>query len=116
MKGWLVACAVVCWACDPAYAVTGTVVDGKGAPIGGATVTMSCPSGSARKETTGPSGEFQFGGVGGTAEAPSCTLRVEAAGFAVKTMPTTLACFRSSTKGNYGKPCSPGEGKVTLVP
>jgi hypothetical protein len=111
MKAKLFACAVLLVACDPAYSVTGTVVDGKGAPIAGASVTMSCPSGSVRKETTGASGEFQHGGVGGTAEAPSCTLRIEAAGFVPQTIPSTAVCFRSSRKGNYGKPCSPERGQ-----
>ena len=102
--------------CDPTYSVSGTVVDASGAAVIGATVTKACPSGGTEVVTTTVTGEFAFGGVGGSFEAPKCSLRIEKAGFKTQTVRTMDACYRGTKEGNAGKPCAPGEGKVTLLP
>lgn len=102
--------------CDPTYSVSGTVVEPSGAAVIGATVTKACPSGGTEVETTTGSGEFAFGGVGGSFEAPKCSLRIEKAGFKTQTVRTTDVCYRGTKEGNAGKPCGPGEGKITLLP
>lgn len=102
--------------CDPTYSVSGKVVEASGAPVIGATVTKACPSGRTEVETTTGSGEFTFGGVGGSFEAPKCSLRIEKAGFKTQTVRTTDVCYRGTQEGNAGKPCGPGEGKITLLP
>ena len=73
-------------ACDPTYSVSGTVVDASGAALVGATVTMACPSGRTEVVTTTAGGEFAFGGVGGSFEAPKCSLRIEKPGFIARTV------------------------------
>jgi hypothetical protein len=103
-------------ACDPVYRVQGTVVDASGTALAGVTVTKACPSGGTEVATTTAAGDFSFGGVGGSFEAPKCSLRIEKAGFATQTLRTTDVCYRSSQAGNYGNTCKPGEGKITLVP
>ncbi len=82
--------------CDPAYSVHGTVLDAAGAAIDGANVTLSCPSGRTESVVTTAGGEFAFGGVGGSFEAPKCSLRVEKPGFVTRTVRTTDACYRNA--------------------
>jgi hypothetical protein len=103
-------------ACDPTFSVSGTVVDASGAPVAGATVTMACPSGRTETVTTSAGGEYAFGGVGGSFEAPKCSLRIEKPGFTARTVRTTDACYRGTQAHNAGTPCKPGEGKVVLTP
>jgi hypothetical protein len=61
-------------------------------------------------------GEFAFGGVGGTFEAPKCSLRIEKLGLTAQTVRTTDVCYRGTETGNSTVACKPGEGKITLVP
>lgn len=101
--------------CDPAYSVRGTVLDAGGTAVAGANVTLSCPSGRTESAVTTASGEFTFGGVGGSFEAPRCSLRIEKPGFTTQTVRTTDACYRSTQTKNYGKDCRPGEGEIRLA-
>jgi hypothetical protein len=101
--------------CDPAYSVHGTVLDAAGAAVTGANVTLSCPSGTTESAVTTATGEFAFGGVGGSFEAPRCSLRIEKPGFATQTVRTTDACYRSTQTRNYGTRCGPGEGEIRLA-
>jgi hypothetical protein len=96
--------------------VSGTVVDASGAALAGATVTKACPSGRTETATTTAAGEYAFGGVGGSFEAPKCSLRIEKAGFTARTLRTTDACYRGTEGHNAGVPCKPGEGRVVLTP
>ncbi len=109
----LVAAAVL--ACgDPAWSMTGTVVDGTGAPVPGATVKVLCPGKAAPWETatTNDAGAISMGGI--PAAPPNCTAEISAAGHASETVPVGSFCYRSTTAGNYGSPCAPGSGKVVL--
>ena len=103
-------------ACDPTYSVSGTVVDASGAAVAGATVTMACPSGRTEAATSSAGGEFAFGGVGGSFEAPKCSLRIEKPGFTARTVRTTDACYRGTQASNAGVPCKAGEGRLVLTP
>jgi hypothetical protein len=107
--------AVAVAACDPVYHVEGTVLDDKGAPIAAATVTKTCPSGRSESATTGVDGRFSFGGTAGAAESAGCSLAVDKAGFKIRTLRTTDACYRSSHTGNAGQPCKSGEGQIVLT-
>ncbi len=112
----LAAALLLLAACDPVFHVEGTVVDPTGAPVDGATVTYSCPSGRTESATTSAAGTFSFGGVGGTFEAPSCSLRIEKPGFVALTIPTKAACFRSTeVAAKPGTPCAAGEGRLVLA-
>jgi hypothetical protein len=101
--------------CDPVYSVHGTVLDAAGTAVAGANVTLMCPSGRTESSVTTASGEFAFGGVGGSFEAPKCSLRVEKPGFIARTVRTTDACYRSTQTKNYGNECRPGEGEIRLA-
>jgi hypothetical protein len=102
-------------ACDPTYAVEGTVAQTGGAGIGGATVKMSCPSGHDATVTTDARGHFSFGGVGGAFEAGTCSLVVEALGFRSRTVRTIDVCYRNTEDhGHESWPCGTGKGVVTL--
>jgi hypothetical protein len=99
---------------DPAWSMTGTVVDSAGAPVPGAKIVVTCPgrSGPVDTQLTGPKGEVNGGGI--PAAPPTCTAEISAAGHATKTVPVTDFCYRSTTAGNYGSPCAAGSGKVVL--
>lgn len=99
---------------DPAWSMTGTVVDATGAPVPGAKVVVTCPGRASPVDTqlTGPKGEVNAGGI--PAAPPTCTAEISAAGHATKTVPVTDFCYRSTTAGNYGSPCAAGSGKIVL--
>lgn len=103
-------------ACDPTYGVHGTVRDASGAPISGANVQKTCPSGHNQSMSTGADGAFSFGGVGGAFEASKCMLVVEAPGYAARTMHTYDVCYTNSEDGAHSAyPCPAGKGDVTLT-
>ncbi len=107
------ACAV---ACDPGYAVEGTVRDPSGVAIAGATVTKSCPGGGAEKMSTLADGHFSFGGVGGAFGAEKCSLLVEAPGYTSRTLHTYDVCyFNSEDHSHRSWPCTAAKGDVTLA-
>ena len=106
---------LVAGACDPTYAIEGTVAHTGGAGIEGATVKKSCPSGNDETVTTDGRGHFSFGGVGGAAEAGTCSLVVEALGFRSRTVRTIDVCYRNTEdRGHESWPCGTGKGVVTL--
>jgi hypothetical protein len=92
------------------------VVDASGGALAGATITMACPSGRTEVVITTVRGEFAFGGVGGSFEAPKCSLRIEKPGLTAQTVRTTDVCYRGTETGHSTVACKPGEGKITLVP
>jgi len=109
----LVALAIL--ACgDPVWNMTGTVVDGTGAPVPGATVTVVCPGRAtpAGVQVTNDAGAIEMGGI--PSIQSTCTADITKAGKTPKTVPVTAFCFRSTSAGNASTPCAPTEGKVTL--
>ncbi len=100
---------------DPAWSMTGTVVDGTGAPIPGATVKVLCPGKAVPWEvqTTNDAGAIEMGGI--PAAPPDCNAEITATGHATMTVPVGSFCYRSTTAKNYGTPCPAGGGKV-IVP
>lgn len=106
--------AVLLSACDPAWKGEGHLIDGTSAPVASAAVTLACPSGHDQHETSDPSGSFSFGGVGSSFEAPKCTVRVDAAGFAKRTVPVFDLCYRNSRAGHTDFTCRAGEGTIVL--
>jgi hypothetical protein len=99
---------------DPAWSLHGTVVDGAGAPIPGATVNVRCPGPKPLYDTdkTDPKGEVNMGGI---PDAPAgCSVEVVAAGHATHTFPMTAFCYRSTSARNFGTPCPAGGTKVVL--
>jgi hypothetical protein len=104
----LVACG------DPAWGVSGTLVDAKGTPIAGATVAFLCSStGSSHTMVSKAGGEFETGGVASD-PGKACSLEIVAGGHATKIVPITAACYRSTSARNYGDPCKPGEGRIVV--
>jgi hypothetical protein len=104
-------------ACDPTYAVEGTVARTGGSAISGATVKKTCPSGNDETVTTDARGRFKFSGVGGASEAGTCSLVVEALGFRSRTVRTVDVCYRNTEDtGHESWPCGTGKGVVTLEP
>ena len=102
--------------CDPAWKAQGFVEDGSGAPIEGATVAVVCPDGKPSdtvKTTT--TGRFEVGGIGGS-RALGCSLEVKKAGWRLRTMHMTDACFRSAKTHDYDEPCRAREGHIVLTP
>jgi hypothetical protein len=111
------AAAMATAACDPVYDVQGTVHDPAGAPIVGAAVTKSCPSGRTEHETTDAAGQFSFGGVGGSFEAGKCSLTIDAPGYTRLTLRTYDVCYQNSEDAPHRNwPCTAGKGVVTLRP
>lgn len=99
---------------DPAWSMKGTVVDGTGAPISGATVNVHCPGAKAIYATdkTDPKGDVNMGSI---PDAPAgCSVEVIAAGHAPHTFPMTAFCFRSTGAGNYATPCPAGGTRVVV--
>jgi hypothetical protein len=114
---WSALAAALTSACDPTYGVAGTVVDPRGVPIVGASVTMTCPKGPGDRAVTDAAGKFSFGGVGGSFEAGSCTLLFEAAGFRPLRLRTIDVCYHNTEdRPHRSWPCTPPRGKVTLAP
>jgi len=113
---------LVLGSCDPGWKIEGTVVDPSGAPIAGASVALTCPGGGTgagpmpQTIVTDPTGRFSFGGVSGAMNADKCSLAISKAGLTTKTITAPDACFRSTRARNYGTPCAPADGRVTLVP
>lgn len=98
---------------DPAWSMEGTVVDGTGAPVPGATVKVTCPARSARPGDTTNADDAGVVSMGGIPDIPkTCTAEVSAPGHSPRTVPVTDFCFRSTKEGNYGKACGPA--RVTL--
>jgi hypothetical protein len=115
--GPLALLAVLAWACDPTYAIEGTVARTGGSAIEGATVKKSCPSGNDQTVSTDARGHFAFGGVGGASEAGTCSLIVEALGFRSRTVRTIDVCYRNTEdQGHESWPCAAGKGVITLEP
>jgi hypothetical protein len=107
--------------CDPGWKIEGTVIDSSGAPIAGATVVLTFPgppgSGPASETVvTDPAGRFQFGGVSGASTSSKGSLAISKTGFTTKTITATDACHRSTPAHNFGTPCAPTDGRVTLTP
>jgi len=99
---------------DPVWSMNGTVVDGAGVPISGATVDVHCPSVKSIYATgkTDPKGDVSMGSI---PDMPAgCSVEVIAAGHAPHTFPMTAFCFRSTGAGNYGTPCPAAGTKVVL--
>jgi hypothetical protein len=106
--GALLACG------DPAWSLRGTVVDGAGAPVSGATVNVLCPGPKPIYATdkTDPRGDVNMGSI---PDAPAgCSVEVVAAGHAPHTFAMTDFCFRSTGARNFGTPCPAGGTKVVL--
>lgn len=123
MRSALVVVFVVTLAgCDPGWSLSGAVVDSAGAPVVGASLTLTCPGAGtgagAMSETqlTSATGAFSFGGVSGAGHADKCTLAITKAGFTTATVAAHSTCFRSTKTRNLGQPCVAGEGRITLVP
>ena len=103
---------------DPAWNVSGTLVDAKGAPIAGATIAFRCgtrtgPTGPSHTMVSKAGGEFETGGVASD-PGVSCSLEIVAGGHPTKTVAITDACYRSTSTRSFGKPCKPGEGTIVV--
>jgi hypothetical protein len=104
-------------ACDPGWHASGHVVDGTGAPVAGATVTLDCPGKSFfERGSSDPTGAFSLGAVGPSPPAAKCHVVVDRPGFAKRTLSLFDLCFRSTEDGTLGDPCSPGAGTIVLSP
>lgn len=93
---------------------TGHLVDGTGAPIAGAKATLTCPSGRVDGAMSDATGTFSFGGVGSSFEAPKCSVTIDAAGFASRTLTVYDLAYRNTESGNAAVPSTPGEGTILL--
>lgn len=100
---------------DPVWKAQGTVFDNWGAPIEGASVTVTCPDQETRSEPvlTTQTGRFEVGGHNAS-RAMGCSLEVSKPGRHLKTVHMMEVCFRSKKTQNYDLLCSPTEGKITL--
>jgi len=101
--------------CDPTWHGEGHLVDAAGKPIASATVTLDCPSGSKETAKSDAAGAFSFGGVGSAFEASSCSVKIDAPGYAARTVRTLDLCYRNTEDHTAGTPCKPGEGKLVLA-
>jgi hypothetical protein len=116
MRTWLLL-AVCLASCDPGWKIAGTVVDGAGAPVASASVSLSC-SGSpdGAKATTDSSGQFSFGGVSGAHGSVGCSVAVAKSGFATRIVKATDVCHRSTEAKNYAQPCDSKSATIVLAP
>ncbi len=100
--------------CDPVWSGEGHLIDTAGTTVSGATVTLACPSGRTETVKASASGEFRFGGISSSFEAPKCMVRISKPGFVPRTLRTLDLCYRNTNDGSSG-PCKPGEGNVVLT-
>jgi hypothetical protein len=101
---------------DPVVAIWATTVDSTGAPIAGVKATMTCAGGISETATSDADGKVNFGGVGTPSKYDKCTVAFDKPGLRPASVAAPSLCVRSSSQGNYGKACTPAEGRVTLSP